>query len=49
MSSRVYRGGSFVNLARNARVSARNDNAPTQAAPTIGFRPARLLDHNQNH
>ena len=40
---RVRRGGSFVNVARDVRVSFRNYNVPINRDPNLGFRLARSL------
>ena len=39
-TSRVLRGGSWMNLAANCRVSSRNGNAPTSKSYLTGFRLA---------
>jgi formylglycine-generating enzyme required for sulfatase activity len=39
-SSRVLRGGSFYNLAENARSAYRNNNEPANRHYSSGFRPA---------
>ena len=41
--SRVLRGGSFGNHARNVRSSDRDWDVPTTRLPNFGFRPARTL------
>ena len=42
-SHRVIRGGSWGNLARNARVSYRNHDDPSRRNSGIGFRISRTL------
>ena len=40
---RIIRGGTYQNLASEARVSRRDFTEPTHAAGAIGVRPARRL------
>jgi formylglycine-generating enzyme required for sulfatase activity len=41
--SRVWRGGSFYNLASSVRSAIRDRSAPTGRYDNIGFRPARTF------
>ena len=42
-TTRVYRGGSFVNAAFPARSASRSTNTPSIADFTLGVRPARVI------